>query len=56
MIVAVPGTALILLRGDLITWSYVALVTVAIPALRSLYIYGQSLGCFSAAKGFAPRL
>lgn len=43
MIVAVPGTALILLRGHLVIWSCTALAVVAVPALRSLYCYGQSL-------------
>jgi len=45
-IVAIPGTALLLLRHNLIVWSAVAMIGVALPALRSLYVYGSSLGTF----------
>jgi glycosyltransferase involved in cell wall biosynthesis/O-antigen/teichoic acid export membrane protein len=42
-IVAVPGVGLLLLRGHLIVWAVVALTCVALPALRGLQLYGQSL-------------
>jgi glycosyltransferase involved in cell wall biosynthesis/O-antigen/teichoic acid export membrane protein len=43
-IVGVPGAALLFLRGHLAIWAVVVVLGVAIPALRSLYLYGLTLG------------
>jgi glycosyltransferase involved in cell wall biosynthesis len=42
-IVALPGAALLYLRGHVVDWIAVALVGVTLPALRSLWVYGSSL-------------
>lgn len=42
-IVVVPGAFLILLRNHVVLWSLAAVIGVAAPALRSLYVYGLSL-------------
>jgi glycosyltransferase involved in cell wall biosynthesis len=42
-IVGVPGAALLFLRGHLVIWAAVMVLGVAIPALRSLYLYGLTL-------------
>jgi glycosyltransferase involved in cell wall biosynthesis/O-antigen/teichoic acid export membrane protein len=42
-IVAVPGAALVLLRGHLVIWLCVVVMGLGIPALRSLYLYGLTL-------------
>jgi glycosyltransferase involved in cell wall biosynthesis/O-antigen/teichoic acid export membrane protein len=43
LIVALPGTALLFLRGHVVDWIAVVLVGVTLPALRSLWVYGSSL-------------
>jgi O-antigen/teichoic acid export membrane protein len=42
-VVAVPGMALLFLRAHVAGWIAVVLVGVALPALRSLWVYGSSL-------------
>jgi glycosyltransferase involved in cell wall biosynthesis/O-antigen/teichoic acid export membrane protein len=51
MIVALPGTALLFLRAHVVDWIAVVLVGVALPALRSLWVYGSSL-----ATSHQPRI
>jgi glycosyltransferase involved in cell wall biosynthesis len=41
--VLIPGTALVLLRGQPVAWLIVAVVGLGVPAMRSLYLYGLSL-------------
>ena len=43
LIVVVPGIVLWSVRSHLIIWLTLALTTIAVPALRSLYVYGLSL-------------
>lgn len=43
VIVAIPGMLLLPLRGHLLVWAIGALIGVALPALRGLYVYGLSL-------------
>jgi glycosyltransferase involved in cell wall biosynthesis len=43
MVVAIPGAALVLLRGQLLLWLAAVLIMVVLPVLRSLYLYGLSL-------------
>lgn len=50
IIVAVPGIALLFLRDHLVIWSIVAMTGVALPALRSLYVYGLSLATFQQPR------
>jgi glycosyltransferase involved in cell wall biosynthesis len=49
-IVAVPGIVLLFVRGHLIVWVAVALTAVALPALRSLHVYGLSLATFQRPR------
>ncbi|HEY0934334.1 MAG TPA: glycosyltransferase, partial [Trebonia sp.] len=42
-LVALPGAALVLVRGQVLLWLAVAVAGVGLPALRSLHHYGQTL-------------